>query len=183
MFRGVSAGLMGIGLAVTAAVVGPTMASGSEASDEWTRPLPVAQQEAAMHWTLPNARYLRHVHPVRHHRHAAARASRTTYRAPLTGSPQTIAHAMVLRRGWSEGEFSCLNTLWTRESGWSTYATNAGSGAYGIPQALPASKMATAGADWRTNPVTQITWGLGYIASAYGSPCNALAHSSSYGYY
>jgi hypothetical protein len=90
---------------------------------------------------------------------------------------------MVLRRGWSESEWSCLNTLWTRESGWNTYATNSSSGAYGIPQALPASKMASAGSDYRTNPVTQITWGLGYIAATYGTPCAALSHSNATGYY
>jgi len=90
---------------------------------------------------------------------------------------------MVLRQGWSESQWGCLNTLWTRESGWNTYATNSSSGAYGIPQALPGYKMASAGSDWRSNPITQIRWGIGYIASKYGSPCNALSHSNSYGYY
>ena len=65
-------------------------------------------------------------------------------------------------------------TLWTRESNWRWYAENPYSGAYGIPQSLPASKMASVGADYRTNPVTQIRWGLQYIRAAYGSPCNAL---------
>lgn len=132
-----------------------------------------------MHWELP-AVGLRHRHPKRHH---AARATRSSYRRALAGSPQTAAHAMVLRRGWSEGEWTCLDSLWTRESGWKTYAVNRSSGAYGIPQALPATKMASAGADWRTNPITQIQWGLSYIAGTYGSPCAALSHSSSYGYY
>jgi hypothetical protein len=133
-----------------------------------------------MHWRLPKAHYLRHVHPPRHHRH---RASRTSYRTSLTGSPQTVAHALVLRQGWSEGQWSCLDSLWMRESGWNTYAVNQSSGAYGIPQALPDWKMASAGSDWRTNPITQIRWGISYIASKYGSPCVALSHSSSYGYY
>ncbi|MDQ1697596.1 MAG: resuscitation-promoting factor RpfB [Frankiaceae bacterium] len=133
-----------------------------------------------MQWDLPNVRYLRHVHPVRHH---AKRASRSDYRAALSGSPQTAAHAMMLRAGWSESEWTCLDSLWMRESNWNTYATNSSSGAYGIPQSLPATKMATAGADWRTNPITQIRWGLSYISSSYGSPCAALAHSSSYGFY
>jgi hypothetical protein len=88
----------------------------------------------------------------------------------------------VERQGWSSSQFGCLDRLWTRESGWRVSAHNA-SGAYGIPQALPASKMATAGADWRTNPITQIRWGLGYIADAYGSPCAALEHSYRYNYY
>jgi hypothetical protein len=76
-----------------------------------------------------------------------------------------------------------LNSLWERESGWSVSSTNATSGAYGIPQALPAGKMASAGADWQTNPATQIRWGLGYIADRYGSPCSAWSHSQSFNWY
>lgn len=176
-----AAGLIGATLTAGAAVAGPAIANGAESDPSFTRPLPTTEQHAAMHWQLPNARYLRHVHPHRKHRHHAA--SRTTYRSALTGSPQTVAHALVLRQGWSEGQWSCLDTLWSRESGWSTYATNASSGAYGIPQSLPASKMASAGADWRSNPITQIRWGIGYIAQTYGTPCGALAHSSASGYY
>ena len=84
---------------------------------------------------------------------------------------------MVLARGWSDAEFGCLVALWNRESGWRVNAYNAGSGAYGIPQALPGSKMASAGADWETNAATQISWGLGYIGGRYGTPCGAWAHS------
>jgi hypothetical protein len=91
--------------------------------------------------------------------------------------------AMLAGYGWSSGQFSCLDYLWTRESGWNPYATNPTSGAYGIPQALPSSKMATAGADWQTNPATQIRWGLGYIKATYGSPCGAWAHETAYGWY
>jgi hypothetical protein len=80
-------------------------------------------------------------------------------------------------------QFRCLDKLFTRESGWNTYATNPSSGAYGIPQSLPASKMASAGADWKTNPFTQVRWGLNYIANRYGSPCGAWAHSQSVGWY
>ena len=180
LIRGVLAGLIGLTFAFAVGLVGPAIANGAESDSSWTRPLPVAQQEAALHWHLPKVGYLRHVHPPRHHRH---RASRTSYRAALTGSPQTVAHALVLRQGWSEGQWSCLDSLWTRESGWNTYATNASSGAYGIPQALPAWKMASFGSDWRTNPITQIRWGVSYIASKYGSPCVALSHSNAYGYY
>jgi hypothetical protein len=118
-------------------------------------------------------------HVVRHKRRTATRAHA---RRSLTGSPRTIAHALLLRRGWSESQWGCLDALWNRESGWSTYAANR-SGAYGIPQALPGSKMSMMGSDWRTNPITQIRWGLWYIGASYGSPCNALAHSNSYGYY
>lgn len=98
-------------------------------------------------------------------------------------SPQAIAQQMVADRGWADSEFQCLVSLWNRESHWNPFAYNAGSGAYGIPQALPGSKMASAGADWQTNPGTQITWGLGYIAGRYGTPCAAWGHSQSTGWY
>ena len=99
------------------------------------------------------------------------------------GSAQAIARDMVLARGWGEGEFNCLVSLWNKESGWNYRATNPSSGAYGIPQALPGNKMASAGADWATNPATQISWGLGYITSRYGTPCGAYGHSQSVGWY
>jgi len=115
-------------------------------------------------------------------RHRRAVASRAHVRRALTGSPRTVAHALVLRRGWSEEQFGCLDRLWTRESDWQVTAQNA-SGAYGIPQALPASKMSLMGSDWRTNPVTQIRWGLYYVATSYGTPCAALEHIYRYNYY
>lgn len=180
LIRGVLAGSIGATLMVGAAIAGPAIANGAENDTSYTRPIPVAQQEAVMHWQLPKVGYLRHVHPPRKHHQ---RASRASYRTALTGSPQTVAHALVLRQGWSESQWSCLDALWTRESGWSTFATNGSSGAYGIPQALPGWKMASAGSDWRTNPITQIRWGISYIASKYGTPCAALAHSNAYGYY
>lgn len=85
--------------------------------------------------------------------------------------------------GWDAAQWPCLAYLWTRESNWNPRADNPSSGAYGIPQALPASKMATEGADWLTNHRTQITWGLKYIADRYGSPCSAWNHSQQYGWY
>lgn len=102
---------------------------------------------------------------------------------PDPGSAQAIAHEMVLARGWSEGEFSCLVDLWAHESGWRTNAGNPVSGAYGIPQALPGHKMASAGEDWASNPATQITWGLGYVGGRYGTPCGALAAWQDKGWY
>lgn len=99
------------------------------------------------------------------------------------GQAQEIAHQKVIARGWSEGQFTCLVKLWNRESGWNASARNRSSGAYGIPQSLPANKMASAGADWRTNPATQIEWGLGYIQGRYGSPCEAWNHSERIGWY
>ena len=96
---------------------------------------------------------------------------------PEAGTPKAFALSEVTARGWDYNQFSCLVKLWDRESNWRWNATNRSSGAYGIPQSLPASKMASAGADWRTNPETQILWGLGYIDGRYGSPCAALLHS------
>lgn len=99
------------------------------------------------------------------------------------GTSQEIAAGMLSSYGWGSDQFSCLATLWQRESGWNYQAQNRSSGAYGIPQALPGSKMASAGADWRTNPATQIKWGLGYIQGRYGTPCGALGHSNRVGWY
>ncbi|WP_341924660.1 lytic transglycosylase domain-containing protein [Nocardioides psychrotolerans] len=97
--------------------------------------------------------------------------------------PRDIGRALLAEFGFSSDQFGCLDSLWTRESGWNVYADNPSSSAYGIPQSLPGSKMASAGADWATNPVTQIRWGLGYIQDRYGSPCGAWAHSESNGWY
>jgi len=87
--------------------------------------------------------------------------------------PQTVAQRLMPLYGFGSSQFGCLVNLWNGESGWRWSATNPSSGAYGIPQSLPASKMAAAGSDWLVNPVTQIRWGLGYIKRAYGSPCAA----------
>ena len=87
------------------------------------------------------------------------------------------------RHGWGSDQFGCLVSLWNRESGWNYQAYNRSSGAFGIPQALPGSKMGSAGADWQTNAATQVNWGLGYIAGRYGSPCGAWGHSQSTGWY
>lgn len=100
-----------------------------------------------------------------------------------TGDPRSIAQALLGEFGFSADQFGCLDSLWTRESGWRVNADNPSSSAYGIPQALPGSKMASAGPDWATNPETQIRWGLGYIQDRYGSPCGAWSHSQSNGWY
>lgn len=97
--------------------------------------------------------------------------------------PRSIARAQVAARGWGADQFSCLDRLWTKESNWNPSAQNRSSGAYGIPQALPGSKMGTVAADWRTNPATQITWGLNYIEGRYGTPCGAWAHSQAVNWY
>ncbi len=86
--------------------------------------------------------------------------------------------------GWgNDTQYNCLDALWQRESGWNVFAANPYSGAYGIPQALPGSKMASAGPNWQTDAATQIRWGLSYIQADYGSPCGAWAHSNAYGWY
>jgi hypothetical protein len=103
--------------------------------------------------------------------------------AAASGSPQQVAEAMLASFGWSSSQFSCLDPLWAHESGWSVTAYNAGSGAYGIPQALPGSRMASAGPDWQTNAATQIRWGLEYIKGTYGSPCAAWDHEQATGWY
>ena len=110
--------------------------------------------------------------------------SATASAAPVaSGSPQQIAQAMLASFGWSSSQFSCLDPLWAHESGWSVTAYNAGSGAYGIPQALPGSRMASAGPDWQNNAATQIRWGLEYIKGTYGSPCAAWDHEQATGWY
>ncbi len=99
------------------------------------------------------------------------------------GEAQKIARGMLSNFGWSpSSQFGCLVNLWNKESHWNTHAAN-GSGAYGIPQALPGSKMSSAGPDWQNNATTQIKWGLGYIKDRYSSPCGAWAHSQSTGWY
>ena len=97
--------------------------------------------------------------------------------------PRTIAQALLAEYGYSADQFGCLDSLWTSESGWRVDADNPSSSAYGIPQALPGSKMSSEGADWATNPVTQIRWGLGYISDRYGSPCSAWSFKLGRGWY
>lgn len=106
----------------------------------------------------------------------------STPRPAYTPKANTSPKAYALSRVGA-AQFRCLDALWMRESGWRWSAQNPSSGAYGIPQALPGSKMASAGSDWRTNPITQIRWGLGYIGSRYGTPCAAWAHSQANGWY
>jgi len=111
-------------------------------------------------------------------REAAARAARDKERQRVISNaqndPKSAARLLMADHGWgSDAQYNCLVNLWTGESDWRWSATNASSGAYGIPQSLPASKMSQFGADYRTNPLTQIKWGLWYIEMSYGNPCNA----------
>ena len=110
-------------------------------------------------------------------------SSSRTYISGSVAEYQAYARARCSAYGWSTADFNCLVALWNKESKWNPNAYNSSSGAYGIPQALPASKMATAGTDYRTNYKTQINWGLSYISSRYGSPSAAWSHSKSKGWY
>ena len=103
-------------------------------------------------------------------------------RTPL-GAKKVAKSILLNEYGFSEKEYKCLNSLWTKESNWNYKARNKNSGAHGIPQALPASKMNVVSTDWRTNPVTQIRWGLRYISIRYETPCKALAKHKRSNYY
>uniref|UniRef100_UPI003F4C593F aggregation-promoting factor C-terminal-like domain-containing protein n=1 Tax=Nocardioides sp. SYSU DS0651 TaxID=3415955 RepID=UPI003F4C593F len=115
---------------------------------------------------------------------APSRTAALTDERKLSDSdPRDIARALLPDYGWGSEQFGCLDSLWTKESNWRWNADNPTSSAYGIPQSLPGSKMASAGADWATNPATQIKWGLGYIQDRYGSPCSAWGHSQAVNWY
>ncbi|MGW4292245.1 aggregation-promoting factor C-terminal-like domain-containing protein, partial [Micromonospora chersina] len=122
-------------------------------------------------------------------REAAEKAAAKPYDGPIPASCEEfsgnrkIGCAIMLDEGFGIDQFPCLDKLWTKESGWNHKAYNEGSGAYGIPQALPGSKMGSVADDWKTNPATQIKWGLGYIEGRYDDPCGAWAHSQSTGWY
>ncbi len=117
----------------------------------------------------------------------AAPAARSV--APAAARPadpataQGVGYAALQARGWGDDQWGCLVALWNKESHWNVYAGNQSSGAYGIPQAVPGSKMAAAGPNWQSDPATQIAWGLSYIAGRYGDPCGAWAHSQASNWY
>jgi hypothetical protein len=100
-----------------------------------------------------------------------------------TADYKTYAFHQVLVRNWNSAQFVCLESLWTKESNWNPLSTNRSSGAHGIPQALPASKMAVIGADYKTSAITQINWGLKYIDDRYSNPCRAWSHWKKRGWY
>ena len=128
--------------------------------------------------------------PSHHHKHTAAPVRPAQPVVVAAGGNRALGAQLAASYGWTGSQFDCLNWLWTRESNWRTNAVEDTSingqtptYAYGIPQALPASKMAAAGADYRTNPRTQIRWGLSYIRGRYGTPCGAWAHEEANGWY
>ena len=115
---------------------------------------------------------------------ARARALANRGYEPGVTDPQEIARQILKNKfGYGSSQFSCFNNIIMRESKWDINATNPSSGAYGIPQALPGSKMASEGSDWRTNPATHIIWGIKYMKDRYGSPCGAWGFKSSHGWY
>jgi resuscitation-promoting factor RpfB len=132
-------------------------------------------------------------HGKHHHHHHGGGGSTATVTARHLGGNVALGERMAAAHGWTGPEWSCLYTLWEGESNWDKYNTypshdtspstpgSAITTAYGIPQALPAQKMATAGADWQTSARTQIRWGIRYIAGTYGTPCAALAFKHAHG--
>ena len=113
-------------------------------------------------------------------------AARGATRTAVYSSNEALANQMAASGyGWTGNQAACLDELWTRESAgtWSPTVTSPTSGAYGIPQSLPAGKMAAAGPDWQTNPATQVRSGLAYVRSTYGTPCGAWAHEEADGWY
>ncbi len=135
-----------------------------------------AKRRAAV---LHHAAVVRHAAAVRRHALAVRITTGTASRTEL----RRWGHHTLTARGWSDAQWTCLDKLWTLESNWSVTEANSTSSAYGIPQSLPGRKMASAGPDWRHNANTQISWGLGYIADRYGSPCAAWAHSRAHNFY
>ncbi|MBQ1013384.1 lytic transglycosylase domain-containing protein [Micromonospora sp. M51] len=120
---------------------------------------------------------------------AAANAAAKPYDGPIPAScaeysgNRKTGCALMIDAGFGISEFPCLEKLWTKESGWNHKASNSSSGAYGIPQSLPGSKMGSVASDWRTNPATQIKWGLGYIKGRYKTPCGAWTYFQNNGHY
>lgn len=113
----------------------------------------------------------------------ASRSGERSIPIPVSEVKKYAYEQIVNKYKWDESEFTCVENLWERESNWKHTAENPSSGAYGIPQSLPGNKMASAGSDWRTNPRTQIDWGLEYIEGRYTTPCGAWAHSERRGWY
>jgi len=147
----------------------------------------LTHQQAAAADALVRARMRAAQELVRARAAAAARVARDHARQGLLdrarSDPRSVGRLLAADRGWGDQQFDCLNSLWAKESGWRWNADNAGSDAYGIPQALPGSKMSSVGSDWATNPITQIKWGLSYIANRYGTPCSAWSQSRAANWY
>jgi len=151
-----------------------------------------AQQQAAPAAAAAAAKALKAEQAARAKRTQTATSRSTTRPTPSTPIPSScksytgnraIGCSLLLAAGFGLDQMPCLDKMWTHESNWRTTAENASSGAYGIPQALPASKMATFGSDYRTNPVPQIKWGLDYIKNRYSTPCGAWSFWQAHNWY
>jgi hypothetical protein len=138
-----------------------------------------AAKQAAANQTAAKAAAARKVREAAVKRAKERAAGRSARRASLSGTPRQIAREIV----GDGAQFQCFSNIVFRESSWNPHATNSSSGAYGLVQALPGSKMAAAGADWRTNPATQIRWGLKYMNSRYGGPCAAWSFWQAHNWY
>ncbi|WP_228641940.1 lytic transglycosylase domain-containing protein [Microtetraspora sp. AC03309] len=156
-----------------------TERTATQATDQATTE---AAEAAAEQADAMSARGITTVHNAVWRTSAKAVKRRVSAAAPAILN-KAYAFRLVARRSWPGTQFQCLDSLWTRESGWNHRAENPSSGAYGIPQALPGNKMSGTGVDWRFNPVTQIRWGLKYIRLRYGSPCGAWGHFQSNNWY
>lgn len=186
-----------MGTALVAVVLTACAAPGSEAPEAaQASPSPteiskspdrqhrVSRSEGGARFDVPDAVILQQL------RLAAERIAQN-YTAPPTPTPvdidpgtnRALGYQLMLDFGFPEEQWQYLDALWHRESGWNHLADNPTSSAYGIPQSLPGTKMAVVGPDWRTNPETQIRWGLAYIAARYGTPERAWAHSERVGWY
>ena len=195
--RSMNAGASGLGTGLAYGSTGTTGSAGNPGSSGLIA--------LASYGTGENHPHLRQLHPKRHpkrrpkhhparhpghhqkhhaarHHHARKHPARA-HRGRLHANPWQIAGSLMPAYHWTSWQFRYLNLLWMRESGWNRFAYNHSSGAYGIPQAVPGGKMASAGPDWRTSARTQIIWGMGYIRSRYGNPWNAWQHELQYGWY
>lgn len=194
--KGLKKGVLFSGIAVATtgfAICGGVALKGSAKPDAATAALASARLETTTTTTTDSAPRVRQA--SRSDRRTTVDASKRVFLSQASGGqvtktenlasgdPRDIARAMLAEFGWSQSQFGCLDSLWERESRWNPRADNPSSSAYGIPQALPGSKMSSAGPDWEYNPETQIRWGLGYIQGRYGSPCGAWGHSQSRGWY
>ena len=148
-------------------------------TDSTTQQLPVSESDLRSTVALQNVATVVKTVVVK------ATITRSDVITARTGSGAKLVASKwnALTYSWSEGQMGCLSTLWSRESHWNFRSRNSRSGAYGIPQANPGTKMASAGSDWRSNPITQIKWGMSYVNSRYGSPCGALSQSNRFGWY
>lgn len=169
----------------TSAPAEPTTPSATSSSRAPKQSKRLVRQIRAARSAIPDRVILRQL------RNAAERIARqqpqtTPVPQPTDIEPESnraLGYQLMLDFGFAADQWPALDALWMRESGWNHLAENPSSGAYGIPQSLPANKMAVVGPDWRTNPTTQIRWGLAYISARYGVPDRAWAHSERVGWY